>query len=625
MSPRRGQGIRSITSSGRGLLLLCLFILITGCSGDQHDQQRAPTVTETAPAAPARLSAIAGDAEVFITWDSVSRAQRYNLYVTSSSPTPPQTILTAPGSEKITNVTSPYSLGKLDNGRTYYFGVTAENDGGESPVSPTASAVPMAPQQVPTAPQHLRASSDHGDITLSWDPVEDAQRYTLYFARQAGVSPQSVTTLQGGSSLSNASSPYTFHDLKGKSPYYFVVTAQNEAGESPPSTEIKVKQEASPLSMAAPGSLRAVAGDGSVALTWSRVAGAKDYQGFISTQPGGEASTSITITSNHYRVRKLNNGTPYYFSVIAQNNEVTGTRSIEVSATPRSPVPLPPPPGKVEATGSDGHITISWTPSGKALSYRLYVAAAPGISPQTVAKLPGGMSVSDVSSPYTLNNLENGKVYYLAVSAVNAAGEGAVSAEVSATPQAPQAATPTPPSTSDTQPAPFIKLDEAGRPLIDQGIAFDQQPWACVKSAESGLIWEVKSPEPGLHYRSNTYSWQQPAPNTGTATCTGSACNTSAYVRAVNAQGYCGFNDWRLPTRDELHALVDRNAVYPAPTINVDYFPNTVNSYYWTASANAFDQRLAWFVYFGSGYEYYDLKTAPFAVRLVRGHQQAPQ
>ena len=57
-----------------------------------------------------------------------------------------------------------------------------------------------------------------------------------------------------------------------------------------------------------------------------------------------------------------------------------------------------------------------------------------------------------------------------------------------------------------------------------------------------------------------------------------------------------------------------------APTINVDYFPNTVNSYYWTASANAFDQRLAWFVYFGSGYEYYDLKTAPFAVRLVRGH-----
>ena len=58
----------------------------------------------------------------------------------------------------------------------------------------------------------------------------------------------------------------------------------------------------------------------------------------------------------------------------------------------------------------------------------------------------------------------------------------------------------------------------------------------------------------------------------------------------------------------------------PAPTINVDYFPNTVNSYYWTASANAYDQRLAWFIYFGSGYEYYDLKTAPFAVRLVRGH-----
>ena len=65
--------------------MFCLFTLITGCSGDQHDKQQAPTITETAPAAPTRLSAIAGDAEVFITWDSVPRAKRYNLYVTSSS------------------------------------------------------------------------------------------------------------------------------------------------------------------------------------------------------------------------------------------------------------------------------------------------------------------------------------------------------------------------------------------------------------------------------------------------------------------------------------------------------------------------------------------------------------
>jgi len=592
-----------------------LFVLITGCSGDQHDQQQAPTVTETAPAAPTRLSAIAGDAEVFITWDSVPHAKHYNLYVASAAPALPHTILTAPGSEKIANVTSPYSLGKLDNGHTYFFGVTAENDGGEGPASPVASAVPMAPQQAPAAPLHLRASYDHGDITLNWDPVENAQRYNLYFARQPGVTPQSVTTLQGGSSLSNANSPYTFHDLKGKPPFYFVVTAQNDAGESLPSNELKTAQPALPLNMATPRGLRAVAGDGSVALTWSRVAEAKDYLVFISTQPGDKASTPIRTTSNRYLVRKLKNGITYYFSISAQNDAVTGTRSVEVSATPRNPVKRPPPPEKIEATGGDGDIRISWIPSGKALNYRLYAATAPGITPQTVASLPGGMRVNEVSSPYTLNNLENGKTYYLVVSAVNAAGEGAVSAEVSATPRAPA-----PTSANEVQPGPFIKLDEKGRPLINQGFTFDQQRWTCVKSTESGLIWEVKSPEPGLHYRGNTYSWQQTGPNAGTATCSGSACNTSAYVQAVNARGYCGFNDWRLPTRDELHALVDRDAVYPAPTIDVDYFPNTVNSYYWTASANAYDQRLAWFIYFGSGYEYYDLKTAPFAVRLVRGH-----
>jgi hypothetical protein len=618
MSPRRDLSTRNFTSRGGGLLLLCLFTLIAGCSGDQHDQQRAPTVTETAPAAPTRLSAIAGDAEVFITWDSVPHAKHYNLYVASAAPAFPQTILTAPGGEKIANVTSPYSLGKLDNGHTYYFGVSAENDSGEGPVSPLTSAVPMAPQQAPAAPLHLRASHAHGDITLSWDPVEDAQHYTLYFARQPGITPQSVTTLQGGSSLNNADSPYTLHDLQGKPPYYFVVTAQNDAGESPPSNELKVLPPAPPPNLAAPDRLRAVAGDGSVALAWSRVADAKDYLVFISTQPGIATATPIRTANNHYLVRRLKNGTPYYFSVTAQNDAAAGMRSVEISATPRSQLERPPPPERIEAAGGDGYITISWIPSGKARSHRLYVATAPGISPRTVASLPGGMTVDEVSSPYTLNNLENGKTYYLAVSAVNAAGEGAVSAEISAIPQAPQAPTPT--SANAVQPPPFIKLDEGGRPLIDQGIAFDQQRWACVRSTESGLIWEVKSPEPGLHYRGNTYSWQQPGPNAGKATCTGSACNTSAYVQAVNAQGYCGFHDWRLPTRGELHALVDRNAVYPAPTINVDYFPNTANSYYWTASANAYDQRLAWFIYFGSGYEYYDLKTAPFAVRLVRGH-----
>ena len=132
--------------------------------------------------------------------------------------------------------------------------------------------------------------------------------------------------------------------LKGKSAYFFVVTAQNDAGESPPSIELKVVLPAPRLNLAAPGRLRAVAGDGSVVLTWSRVADAKDYLVFISSQPGDEASTPIRTASNHYLVRKLKNGTPYYFSVIAQNDAVAGTRSIEVSATPRSPAKRPPPP-----------------------------------------------------------------------------------------------------------------------------------------------------------------------------------------------------------------------------------------------------------------------------------------
>ena len=84
----------------------------------------------------------------------------------------------------------------------------------------------------------------------------------------------------------------------------------------------------------------------------------------------------------------------------------------------------------------------------------------------------------------------------------------------------------------------------------------------CVLDQFTGLVWEVKTAEPGLRDRDNTYSWYDPNEDASGeldfrgkrngGECRDSQCDTQGFVEAVNETEYCGFSDWRMPTRDEL-------------------------------------------------------------------------
>jgi hypothetical protein len=165
----------------------------------------------------------------------------------------------------------------------------------------------------------------------------------------------------------------------------------------------------------------------------------------------------------------------------------------------------------------------------------------------------------------------------------------------------------------------FTKLAANGNALPASATS-----WDCVRDNHTGLIWEVKTTS-GLRSRDHTYTWYDPnSPdgNPGTANggnCTGSACDTTGFVQAVNSQGLCGASDWRMPTRRELLGMVDYGRFNPA--IDPGYFPNTPSSNFWSASPSLPGSNIAWNVHFVGGYAYFFPRSSSIRVRLVRGGQ----
>ncbi|QVL49251.1 MAG: DUF1566 domain-containing protein [Thiocapsa sp.] len=168
----------------------------------------------------------------------------------------------------------------------------------------------------------------------------------------------------------------------------------------------------------------------------------------------------------------------------------------------------------------------------------------------------------------------------------------------------------------------FTKLDANGNALSASATS-----WRCVRDNVTGLVWEVKTDDGGLRDKDWRYTWYNPDPGTnggdaGTqdgGSCSGSACDTHAFVQAVNAAGLCGARDWRLPSVDELLSIISNDRINPA--IDTGYFPYTVSNGFWSSSPIAGYSDRAWPVNFGYGNVGHYEKSYALYVRLVRAGQ----
>lgn len=259
---------------------------------------------------------------------------------------------------------------------------------------------------------NLNASTDDDGVTANdaqWDPDVNADAFQYAAAGVTSANEALIAFFGDTLSLAPSATGLSQTDFEWAPPYV--------AG---PAT-----------APAAILDLSATAGDGSATLDWTEPDdGGSAITDYEIWQDGVLVATIPASTSLPYTVTGLTNGVSYDFQVRAVN--AVGTASASNTATV-TPAAVPGAPTALLATKGNESVSLSWTApasdGGSAITdYKIYRGTSSG-STTTFVGATGGSNTS-----FVVNSLTNGQLYYFAVSAVSSQGEGAKSAEASATP-----------------------------------------------------------------------------------------------------------------------------------------------------------------------------------------------
>ena len=178
---------------------------------------------------------------------------------------------------------------------------------------------------------------------------------------------------------------------------------------------------------AVPTNLAASAGNGQIDLSWTAATGATGYTIKRSLTDGGPYDALATnVAGTGYADANIVYGTVYYYVVSATNAAGESGNSNQASAS--AVLQIPAPPTGLHTASGDREAKIYWTASPTADRYNVKRSLTSGGAYTTIgANIP--------ASEFTDTGLTNGTTYFYKVSAVNDAGESALSSAASASPR----------------------------------------------------------------------------------------------------------------------------------------------------------------------------------------------
>ena len=529
-----GLGSTSFGDTGRtnGITYYYRVKAVNGAGSSGYSAQAAATPSCSVLAPPTGLAATPGQAQVTLSWNTVSGAAGYNVKRSTSSTTTPPTVHSL--------ATNMYTNTGLSAGTTYYFRVSATNSCGESSNSVEVSVTPTAVSSngaalvakdqdtVTTGVQlsvgdaatqsHLQGLgfivTPYADTALGTDGSDEASGKQLVFIASsvssgnvankfdavavpvmvseclvwddmrmtstacteianhnslhvenassplAGgligdpVISTGLANVQGAPWLASADNVFSVSGDATKSALFAYDTGAALSSGTAASRRIAFFFSASGIGTdtaaaanatawdifgasanwaintgsaipVAPTNLSVTGGFAQATLTWTGSAGATSYKVKRSVTSGSGYSLVGNATATSYVDNGVANGQTYYYVLVASNSAGDSPNSNQVSVTPNCT--LAGVPTGLTTSGGSGSITVGWGVVSAANSYNVKRSTTSGSGYGTIAS---GVTTTQ----YVDTSVATGTTYYYVISANNACGESANSAQVSGAP-----------------------------------------------------------------------------------------------------------------------------------------------------------------------------------------------
>ena len=248
----------------------------------------APIISETTG-----LTATPSYMTVKLSWKAVAQAKKYEIFCNGES--------TGEATE------TSYTVSDLTPKTAYSFTVVAKRDG----LTGDASIVVGTKTTATPVPKNIKTVSGWDNITVSWDKVAGAEKYSI----KAPPESRWIDT--------NGNTSYTANGLEPNKTYTFYVEAYikgcwSEAGKVTAKTGFQ-----------APGNIHAInITDQSAKIVWDPVEGADRYRVY-----NGQGTSYVDVTSCSLKVASLTPDTTYTYYVVAGGDGHFGQRDDENKVT----------------------------------------------------------------------------------------------------------------------------------------------------------------------------------------------------------------------------------------------------------------------------------------------------